>query len=530
MTPIGNSPGRTSLIGRSWARSGCWSTARPESWDGRLFLTGGGATILIDRPFASDVRIEFTAEANPELPPCDLSVAMGANRLWGYYYLLAFGGQSNRRNQLLGGPGARDTKPPFLIEHGKTYSMQATKEGSRITYVVNGTKLLDMTDDDVVGGPGFDLLGLVTWNGMYVDHVKVYERTTPAPDGPALISTMPDLGYHWTNRKLECPAAVSGKIRQAVDAYNRRAYAEALGLLDSAGPSRDEFIVRGYVLGDLGYEETPKDLGDFKAAARAVSGDSTADEKMKAFAIAADWFSRLTVASRDRVAAIRLSALSMNNNPFYYKAQLFETRYFYAGALEGASRPRIERSLARFRELKTLWPEHGGLRELTGEKVPWGPELTRPESDGPTWARHLQEAFARHQAVLNWWFTKRQAPDGQLGGGWGDDVEILRGWVPAACISSACEPAIAGIERLADGVWQHELRDGYSPGLRRRRALGGTLSRRPADDDVLALWRSAVGRTEPAFGQDYPRAVHGHQPARPAAVHLVGIRHRWRPH
>ena len=26
-------------------------------------------------------------------------------------------------------------------------------------------------------------------------------------------------------------------------------------------------------------------------------------------------------------------------------------------------------------------------------------------SAGPAWARHLQEAFARQQAILTWWFT-----------------------------------------------------------------------------------------------------------------------------
>lgn len=444
-----------------------WSIVAGEARivDGRFFLTGGGATALIDRSFAADVRIAFTARANPEAPPCDLSVAMAANRLWGYHYLLAFGGHSNRANQIIGGPGIRDDEPPFLIEHGKTYAIQATKEGPRLSLVVNGTTLLDMIDPDPVGGPGFDLVGLVTWNGMLVDQVRVYERETPAEDGPDVLLSLADAGYRWAERRLQCPSSASAAIREAAETYNRRDYARAIALVRGAPPSLDALLVEAYVLGDLAYEATEDDLKHLAEAAHRLAATPGSDARTRDFERAARWFSQITIASRNRKAAIRLAALGPANNPFYYKSQLFQARYLHAVGLEGANRKRIDQAREMFRELLVIWPDHLGLRELTGQRVPWGPELTRSESDGPDWARHLQETFARHQAVLNWWFTERQASDGQLGGGWGDDVEILRGWVPAACISSACEPAVAGIERLAEGVWQHELRDGYSPDM-----------------------------------------------------------------
>lgn len=432
--------------------------------DERLFLTGTGATVLIDRGFAPDVRVEFVAEANPDLPPCDLSVALGANPLWGYHYLLAFGGRNNRVNQILGtGPRVRDEDPPFLIEHGRSYTIEATKEGGTLTLVVNGTQLVEAVDPDPVGGPGFDRVGLVTWNGMYVDRVRVYERAAPTDDARSRSIVLPDTGYRWTNRRIESPAEVSPTFREAAEAYNRRDLARALALLGDAPPTRSRVVLQAYVLGDLAYEATSDERERLAADAQAVASRTDSETGWSDFALAAQWFSQLTIASRDRKAAIRLASLGPDNNPFYYKAQLFQARYLRAVGLEGADRKRIEQAGRIFRQLLEIWPEHGGLRELNGERVPWGPELTRPESDGPAWARHLQELFARHQTVLNWWFTHRQTPDGQLGGGWGDDVEILRGWVPAACISSACEPAIAGIERLAEGVWRHALVDSYSP-------------------------------------------------------------------
>ena len=33
-------------------------------------------------------------------------------------------------------------------------------------------------------------------------------------------------------------------------------------------------------------------------------------------------------------------------------------------------------------------------------------------------------------SIIDYWVTERQAPDGQFGGGWGDDVEVWRRWTP----------------------------------------------------------------------------------------------------
>ena len=137
--------------------------------DGRLFIDGGGhgAYIEIDQSFVPDVKVEFVAEANPEAPPCDIAVALASRT-----YLLQFGAQNNRVNQIYG--HLEDSDPPFLIEHGKLYHCVVTKEGSTLRYDVNGTTILEAKVEDVVGGPGFDRIHLVTWDGMYVDDLKIH--------------------------------------------------------------------------------------------------------------------------------------------------------------------------------------------------------------------------------------------------------------------------------------------------------------------------------------------------------------------
>jgi len=55
--------------------------------DGRLTLSGEGATLLIARSFTPDVRLEFDAQADPQRPPCDLSVTLAASELYGYHHV-----------------------------------------------------------------------------------------------------------------------------------------------------------------------------------------------------------------------------------------------------------------------------------------------------------------------------------------------------------------------------------------------------------------------------------------------------------
>jgi hypothetical protein len=68
-------------------------------------------------------------------------------------------------------------------------------------------------------------------------------------------------------------------------------------------------------------------------------------------------------------------------------------------------------------------------------------------------------------AITRWWVEKRQAPNGELGGGWGDDVEILRHWGPQA-LGFGSEPAARGIRNIAGGLWNSgTLLDGYDRGV-----------------------------------------------------------------
>jgi len=59
-------------VGDGWFQ---WM-GQAEIVDGRLYLSGNNATLLTERTFQPDVMVEFTAEADPDKPPCDLSAAV----------------------------------------------------------------------------------------------------------------------------------------------------------------------------------------------------------------------------------------------------------------------------------------------------------------------------------------------------------------------------------------------------------------------------------------------------------------------
>lgn len=444
--------------------------------DGRLFLEGGGATALVQRAFKPDVRIEFDAEADPSQPPCDLSLALGGNPDHGYSYLLAFGGQSNRVNQLLG-PGVRqvDEKPPFLIEHGRKYHIIAQQEGKRLTYTVNGTKILDATSTDLACGPGFDRVGLVTWAGMLVDNVRVYERATRHPDTPAFPTKLPPTPLYREGRQLRARdgALVSPDVVDAVDAFNGGDLRGALGRFRRVSDPVLSLVGQAYVIGDLAYEEKQqfqfnKPTADFKDLADRFARASAADpasETLAVYAQAARWLQSLVMMRSGQTDAIRLVALGPEDNPFYYKARLYEARYHYWNGAEGGNSAIKQQACDWMAEIKKLWPENTVLKQYTGEPVPWAEELNADTSRHPAWAAYLREAYSRQVKLMERFFTQRQGPDGGLGGGYGDDCELMRTWMQIAAISSASETVRLGIERLADGIWTNECKDGFSKGI-----------------------------------------------------------------
>ena len=96
------------------------------------------------------------------------------------------------------------------------------------------------------------------------------------------------------------------------------------------------------------------------------------------------------------------------------------------------------------------------LRERWSDAFPdWRFADYRSLREGaPAWAGEVFEAYNRELDLAEWWVRNRQQSDGSLGGGWGDDVEILRSFAAFVGASPDASPLVMdGIRALADGAW-----------------------------------------------------------------------------
>ena len=110
---------------------------------------------------------------------------------------------------------------------------------------------------------------------------------------------------------------------------------------------------------------------------------------------------------------------------------------------------------------KDAFPDNRLVRLYLDELFPW-PSLNPPDTLAPEWANLQRETLEKLTHIITWWIQTRQAPDGQLGGGWGDDVEIWRAWTPVL-IGFEDSLIIQGQTNIANGLFAIErMKGGYT--------------------------------------------------------------------
>ena len=159
------------------------------------------------------------------------------------------------------------------------------------------------------------------------------------------------------------------------------------------------------------------------------------------------------------------------DDPLYYKSRLYAGRSMYMiiphrhTYAAGVGRQYIEEvERAGFRDNRYVrWFLHD---EWSPRPPDWiFPDYSAKKKSAPRWAAEIYEAYNREIDLGEWWIRNRQFPNGALGGGWGDDVEILRSLGAFACICPDTSPyLLQGVRNVADGVWKSgsiDTRAGY---------------------------------------------------------------------
>jgi len=181
------------------------------------------------------------------------------------------------------------------------------------------------------------------------------------------------------------------------------------------------------------------------------------------------------------------------DEPFYYRARLNFAR-LNCGADPNGVTDASERGYLAMFDLKKKFPDNPIIQAYTmhipsvdkrksvlrftsvntfeeaealREKNRAGPQPSRRYDWGyegaPDWASALRDASGWILDMLEWWVDNRQQPDGAMGGGWSDDVEMLRVWGPLA-LSGVSAKVRESALRLANGAWN-------SPGMNREWGL-----------------------------------------------------------
>ncbi|WP_138475692.1 CARDB domain-containing protein [Dyadobacter bucti] len=148
-------------------------------------------------------------------------------------------------------------------------------------------------------------------------------------------------------------------------------------------------------------------------------------------------------------------------DPIYHKSLYLLAKVHYWLSKEDSELLPDSKATEFFTELAKTFPGHELISMYKGDQIE-DPYSSKTNMNGaPQWAVLQREAMDRMLKVIHWWVEHRQAPNGELGGKYADDVEMLRWWLPAIL---GADDAIArkGYTRMADGIWNSgELVRGY---------------------------------------------------------------------
>jgi hypothetical protein len=114
-----------------------------------------------------------------------------------------------------------------------------------------------------------------------------------------------------------------------------------------------------------------------------------------------------------------------------------------------------------FEKYAEAFPQNKIVRMYLGH--PTGPYKRYEAVPGaPQWAIYQREGLERLTDVIEWWIDNRMQSDGQYGGGWGDDCEMWRWWVPVLIGFDSPKVSQAQARFSRALMAQSHMRQGYT--------------------------------------------------------------------
>ncbi|MBM3501550.1 MAG: hypothetical protein FJX74_23085 [Armatimonadetes bacterium] len=179
-------------------------------------------------------------------------------------------------------------------------------------------------------------------------------------------------------------------------------------------------------------------------------------------------------------------------------------------------------------------------RRLGWDKTPVVyPDPPNP-GGAPEWALWQRECMIGAQRILHWLIDNRQVSNGEFGGVWGDDTDLVESWMGVWLASDDDDKIKNALRLLADGVWEYCLVEGVSASIRDALRSQGTARRRRGNHGIHGTHGrgrrgdGAVEASPPApllkgEGRTATAATPGPPRARPAGGTPCGPRYRQQP-
>ncbi|MFY0653653.1 MAG: hypothetical protein JXQ96_16535 [Cyclobacteriaceae bacterium] len=165
----------------------------------------------------------------------------------------------------------------------------------------------------------------------------------------------------------------------------------------------------------------------------------------------------LSIFNRYHIASDLLRQIIVDDeSPLYDRSVYLLARAHYWLYLEQGNEYNREQYEKHFKMLYTKFPDHPMVKMYNGDKVPHKSPYEKIDTQAPKWANYQRESMYRLQEMMHWWADSVQADNGELGGKFGDDVEILRWWLPGI-LGADDQKARKAYTKLVNGVWNSGL-------------------------------------------------------------------------
>ena len=151
----------------------------------------------------------------------------------------------------------------------------------------------------------------------------------------------------------------------------------------------------------------------------------------------------------------------------FYRARMLLSHLIQNGEISMVTENRemyIKESVRLFKVAYQTFPENKLIRAYLGDYEPWTEEI-ETNSKAPVWANYQRTVLEKLAGLVHWWVDNRQISDGQFGGGWGDDVEMWRSWIPVL-FAFEDKMAVKSQEKLFEGLYAlSKMKQGFTTSM-----------------------------------------------------------------